>query len=187
MGAMDPTFNAGKMAVVGFPNGAGANAVGIDSLHRPIVGGIAYVAGNPNASSTMALARFTAAGVADATFGSSGKVSAPLAGCSEATLNGLAVDRSNRVFAAGYCKISVPIVAQELALVHFNTNGGLDATYGNNGMDLQFFGFANAALTSIVLDSLGRPVVAGSRIDAGSGKFGFVVNRHDYVFSHGFD
>ena len=183
-GAVLASFNSGNIAVASLPNGGIANAVGIDSLHRPIVGGTSFEI-FPT-TPTMALARFTTAGLSDVTFGSSGKVHTALAGCSDAALNGLAIDRSNRVFAVGFCKTTVP-VAYQLALVHYNTNGALDSAYGTQGLDLQFFGYTGAALTSVVLDSLGRPVVAGSRIDAGSGTYGFVVNRHDYVFSHGFD
>jgi uncharacterized delta-60 repeat protein len=182
-GGSVPSFNSGNIAISGFPYGSNVTAVGIDALHRPVVGGAALPTSDPSATFTMALARFTTAGVLDSTFGTGGKVYNPLPICVDSTINGLAIDRSGRVFAAGTCKITDPVIAYELALVHYNGNGSFDSAYGTQGVDLQYFG-SNAGLTSIVLDTLGRPVVAGSRVNGNSG---FVVNRHDYVYSHGFE
>jgi len=132
----------------------------------------------------MALARFTASGSADATFGSAGKVYTPPPGCTSSSgLNALAIDRSNRIFAAGYCHVTVPVTTDELALVHYNGNGAFDSAYGTGGVDLEYF--STGYLSAIVLDTLGRPVVAGTRYNGTSNAF--VVNRHDYVYSHGFE
>ncbi|WP_207215802.1 hypothetical protein [Pseudolysobacter antarcticus] len=177
-GAPDPSFNSGNIAVVGFANGGAANAVAVDASNRPILAGFALPTGAT--SSLMTLARFTSAGALDTSFGSGGVASPPLSGCTEASASGIKLDALGRAFVSGTCKNTQNV----LVLAHYNANGTLDTAFAPNGYETEVFG-NYASASALVLDGKGRPVVVGQRIASGVSEF--VINRHDYIFSHGFE
>jgi len=177
-GAPDPSFNGGNIAVVGFANGGAVNAVAVDASNRPILAGFALPTGAT--SSNMTLARFTSGGVLDTSFGSAGVVSTPLSGCTDASATGIKLDSSGRAFVSGTCMTTQNV----LALVHYNANGTLDTAFAPNGYETEVFG-NYASASALVLDGKGRPIVVGQRIASGVSEV--VINRHDYIFSHGFE
>lgn len=177
-GAPDPSFNSGNLAVVEFANGGMANAVAVDASNRPILAGYALPTGATSA--LMTLARFTSAGALDTSFGSAGVASPPLNGCTDASATGIKLDASGRAFVSGTCKTTQNV----LVLAHYNVNGTLDKAFAPSGYETELFG-NYASASALLLDGKGRPVVVGQRLASGVSEF--VVNRHDYIFSHGFE
>ncbi len=187
-GLPDPAFNGGAMFVTQLGIGADTNpvayykpffAVTVDSSNRPIVVGTALQAG----TTTIGVLRLTTAGAADSGFGSSGKVSTALPGCADAYPTGVQIDQTGRLFVSAQCSLAPSL----LTLVHYNANGSLDSAYGTGGYETEQFG-TNAGAMSLVLDALGRPIDVGFDYrPANKGFSAFVINRHDYVFSHGFE
>ncbi|GAA0721672.1 hypothetical protein GCM10009105_32210 [Dokdonella soli] len=180
-GAPDPTFHGGAIAIASFANGGNANAVAVDQLNRPIVAGTAFPIA-PAATATMALARFTSGGLADTSFGGVGQVNTPLDGCTDGLATGVQVDASGRLFVSGSCRTT----QQVLVLAHYNADATLDSAFSPGGYTTALFG-SYAGASAVILDGTGRPLVVGSNARIANGFNAFVINRHDYIFSHGFE
>lgn len=134
-GELDSSFGAGGIAtfpptVAGSPSG-----VAVDASGRVYVS--AFV-GSPEARGWVF--RFTAAGLADATFGNGGGVALPpAAGAPPATptrAHGLALDATGRVLVAGTIGNGGVDVANEtkLAVWRVTPSGTLDAAFGTGGL-----------------------------------------------------
>ncbi|HEX3149657.1 MAG TPA: putative Ig domain-containing protein [Gemmataceae bacterium] len=151
-GALDPTFGTGGKVVTAF--GAADDygySVGIDGLGRIVVGGFTLNAGD----SEFAVARYSASGVLDPTFGSGGKAITSF-GPGGDTAYSLAIDSANRVVLAGRAHVGGN---SGLAVVRFTANGVLDPTFGTGGTAVTP-SIDQAACVAI--DGSGRVVVAGT-------------------------
>lgn len=103
------------------------------------------------------LTRFDVDGNLDTSFGNAGKVIAPI-GSSQAVVNAVALDSTDRIVVAGRC--TLPTAG--FCVARFNANGALDTTFGNGGaMGTTIIGSADEAFT-IAITSTGKIVLAGS-------------------------
>jgi uncharacterized delta-60 repeat protein len=139
------------------------NAMALQPDGRVVVAGYS----NNGANDDFAIVRYNTDGSLDTSFDGDGKVTTQI-GAGDNVGNAVAIQANGRVVVAG---ASFNGTNFDFAVVRYNTNGSLEATYGtggkvlvdvSNGGDDTGFG--------IVLDSLGRAVVVG---DAG-GLFGVV-------------
>ena len=126
-----------------------------------------------------ALARYTTTGQIDTSFGSGGLLTrnvAPAGGPNVETINAMAIDSSGRIIAAG--AYAAQNVAGRFAVLRWLANGAIDSAFGPNGSGLvtnfascSWAGcFEEAWASSLVLQSDGKIVVAGSvrRINTGN-------------------
>ncbi|MFO0969304.1 MAG: LamG-like jellyroll fold domain-containing protein [Gemmataceae bacterium] len=156
-GALDSTFGSGGIVVSDF-SGAGRDdggwAVTIDSS------GNILVAGNvSNGSNTdFALARYTAAGVLDSSFGSGGKVSTDFTGHDDQAY-GVAVDGTGKIVVAGY---SANGSNNDFAVARYTSAGALDTTFASAGKITTDFAGRDDSGFGMTLDASGRIVVAGA-------------------------
>jgi uncharacterized delta-60 repeat protein len=127
-----PDTSFGGSGIVRTPVGPGediANAMVLQPDGRIVLAGSAIVA---DGRRDFALARYTAVGVLDPTFGSGGLVTTPV-GPSDDIANALILMPWGRLIAAGSARISTGGPGNDLALVSYNANGSVDTYFGTAG------------------------------------------------------
>jgi uncharacterized delta-60 repeat protein/uncharacterized repeat protein (TIGR01451 family) len=158
-GSLDATFgNAGTVtADLGSPTDS-FNDVAIQADGRIVVGGTTRVAGRDQ----FAAARFNTDGTLDATFGTGGIVITDLSGDFDRA-NAIEIQSDGRILLGGETdRDSTNAFDTAAAIVRYNTNGSLDASFGKGGIvEADFFdGFDR--INDLVIQTDGRIVAAGS-------------------------
>ena len=103
------------------------------------------------------LTRFDVDGNLDTSFGNAGKVIASI-GSSQAVVNAVALDSTDRIVVAGRC--TLPTAG--FCLARFHANGALDTSFGSGGaVGTTIVGSADEAF-ALAITSTGRIVLAGS-------------------------
>jgi len=167
-GTLDPTFGTGGRTTTGFgPPGTGpeVHALGVLSTGAIVVGGRAL---RDTGAPSMLLARYTAAGVLDGTFGVGGRVATAderLTGISS-----LVVQPGDRVVVAG---VTGPGLSPAQGLARYRADGSPDPTFGTAGSTSTPLGVASTA-EDIAVDGTGRLVTVGSVRDQDIETEGFV-------------
>lgn len=180
-GAVDTTFGTSGTASASF----GRNVeIGADVAVDPANGSI-YVtgttadgsvtlspgvpAGPKGAGATaadFALARFTAAGMLDTTFGTGGKVTRDFSGGLDGA-SGVVVQSDGKVLVAGGTEV-VATGKSDFASCRFNTDGTIDVTYGTSGDMVADLGGSDGAF-QVRLDPDGTIYLVGhSKGDSGN-------------------
>lgn len=155
-GTLDATFGAGG-AVANTDFGASAVAVQPDGKL------VAAGAANVNGSSNFAVARYNGDGTRDTSFGTDGRATAGFGGNWERATS-VAIQPDGKIVLAGG---SVVGWFNDFAVARFNTDGALDASFGNGGKVLTDFG-VSAQARSMAVQPDGKIVVAGeANIDGG--------------------
>lgn len=170
-GSPDTSFGtAGHTATDFYKLTDSAQAVAIQSDGKILAAGWA----NTSKGQNFALARYNANGTLDTTFGSKGKVSTSLGGSIEA-VESMAVQTNGQILVGGYEGGSGSAF---FALARYNANGTLDSTFGNGGKLITNIQRANDVRSdSLVIQSDGNIVLAGTTVDPTSGQAEFVVAR----------
>lgn len=165
-GTLDTSFGSGGKVVTDFAGDTdNVKAVAVDASGRIVVAGYATTAG-PIAV-MFAVARYTASGQVDPSFGSGGKA---LAGTRFYNLlHGVAIQADGKIVAAGH--VSDASWVGDFATVRFEASGALDATFGPDGAGVVItdfdglrddaFGVALAPDDRILVVGSGRRAVAG--------------------------
>ena len=126
-GQLDPAFATAGMRTTDFGGT-------YDWAHATVIqrDGAIVAAGESNASGThdFAVARYTAAGALDPSFGSGGLVATDF-GKSDDRAFAVALQPDGRIVVAG---VSNRSGSRDFALARYNTDGSLDLTFGNNGL-----------------------------------------------------
>jgi uncharacterized delta-60 repeat protein len=130
-----------------------------------------------NQFANFALARFNANGTLDASFGTGGVVTTGFGVSAEAT--SVAVQADGKIVAAGFANLDG---ADDFALVRYNSNGTLDASFGTGGIVTTAFalgqgGFSEAQANSVAVQPDGRIVAAGNAVVGGG--FDFALARYN--------
>jgi uncharacterized delta-60 repeat protein len=147
-GRLDRTFGSGGTIVM--PVGAGdaaAEAMVLDGEGRIVVGGYA----SNGIDDDMVVARYLTDGTPDPSFGSGGVVQADLGGADRA--EALAIQADGDIVAAGF-------TGNEVAVVRFSPDGGIDRRFGGRGLALADFGGPESA-EGVAVQPNGKIVVAG--------------------------
>jgi uncharacterized delta-60 repeat protein len=162
-GVVDPTFNepypdSDGLLVDALGTGDDvAQAVAIDASGRIVVVGRTW----DGARYVIALARYTATGARDTTFGSNGLVTTAISSTYGAGGAAVVLDGSGRIVVAGYSYTG--LLQSSVAVVRYTASGALDTTFGGRGAGGKVataVGYS-AAATAVALDASGRIVVTG--------------------------
>ncbi len=160
-GTPDITFGSGGTVFTDFDGATDrARAVLIQPDGAIVVAGHKAINGILGTDNDFAVARYTAAGVLDATFGVGGKASADLAGLSDfahaaALQTDGAIVLAGRVGAEGAS-------APDVGMARFNANGTLDSTFGDAGLvRIDYAGGGNDEATDVLIQPDGSMLVAG--------------------------
>jgi uncharacterized delta-60 repeat protein len=181
--------NGANTTTTSFAYPADASAIAIDDDGRIVIGGkLAHWNSAISATNEMfAVARYTAAGGLDSTFGTGGKTvldagSGVWNQPNRESIRGLALDANGRIVAAG--AFAAQGVTPRFAVIRFLQNGQLDTTFGPqaSGLVTAFGGcswtagcFEEASASSLALQSNGKIVVAGSVRPLNSGSLAYDV------------
>ncbi len=153
-GVRDATFGSAGLAIVNFgDSGSKVNGVTLDPQGRTVLVG-------PVGGTRAGLARLTAEGHPDVSFGASGTVVATTAP------NGLAlrkavVSSDGKILAAGWSTLAPGNAL--LALARYQATGAPDLSFGPDGISLSSSGTMWSSANDLALQPDGRIVVAGWR------------------------
>lgn len=177
-GSLDTTFHPNGTLLTGFP-GTVVTLLGNASICRAlslvvqpdgklVAGGYARV----GATAKFALVRYNPDASLDTTFGAGGKVLTAVGNGTFAAIKSLALQPDGKLVAAGLAADGSGHA--RFALARYNANGTLDTSFGSGGTVLTAVGSGDAELNSMIVDGLGRLVVAGSALDGQSTAFALV-------------
>ena len=158
-GRLDASFGVGGKVTTDFASFFDfASSVAIQQDGKIIVAGGAVI----SPFSNFALARYNSNGTLDASFGAGGKVTTAF-GQVSAQASSVAVQQDGKIVVAGVANIDG---GEDFALVRYNSNGTLDASFGAGGrvttdFDLVGQGFSFAFASSVAVQPDGRIVAAG--------------------------
>ncbi len=176
-GNSDTSFGDNGLVTTAFSAGnATASALAVDPSHSTIV-----VAGTVLAASgdtEVALARYNDAdGSPDTTFGDSGMVTLDL-GTGWTSTNAVAVEGDGSILVAGAYSSPLPPGegqgegGQEFAVLHFNSDGTQDTSFGGatGGIVTVSFGGTSETPSAMAIDGSGNILVAGTSTQSGTGQ-----------------
>jgi uncharacterized delta-60 repeat protein len=168
-GSLDTSFGVGGTVTTDFSsNTDSAAGVAVQSDGKIILVG----ATDSTGAGDFALARYTASGSLDSSFGSGGKVTTDFS---------RRIDGARAVALQGDGKIVVAGLSytvgktgyngdDEIALARYNTDGSLDTSFGSRGKVLTSIGSGAAVTYGVALQGDGKIVVSGSAL-GNSGDF----------------
>ncbi len=140
-GSIDSSFGEGGWVVTPFENAFSyTTAIGIDHAGRILLTGM--VMGN-DATTKIGLARYSANGSLDSTFGTDGKLIYGYRGNNDYGI-GIAIQADGKIVVAGHSYLmSIPVLQYDIIAVRFNDDGRLDSSYGTDGVALARVGAQN--------------------------------------------
>lgn len=166
-GSLDTTFGSDGKLTTDFGSAEDSAAkVTIDSHGRIVVAGYSFT----NGGYRFALARYTSDGKLDTAPATglgpldpmtglrAGKVTAAIGSYDDEAV-GMAIDGNGKIVIAGYSRNGNG--TYDFALVRYNEDGSLDATFNGDGILTTDFGSASDVATSMAIDPNGKIVVAG--------------------------
>lgn len=151
-GSLDPTFGGGDgFVLMHFDGGTwdSAAAVAVDSSGRIVIAGTTSSDLSCEGFCGSAVARLTASGSLDPTFGGDGTVTADIFG----GFADLAIDSSGRIIVGGG--------SGDFVLLRYTPTGAPDPSFDGNGLLLTDFGESYDYVTGLTLDASGRIVASG--------------------------
>ena len=180
-GSLDNTFSGDGILTSDFNGNDYANSVAIQADGKIIVGG--------SVNSNFAVIRYNTDGSIDNTFATGLQITTFFPGdpSYSATANAIVIQPDGKIIAVGTASIFNIYQRYNFALARYNTDGTLDKSFSNDGMQISDFGlshrdFANSA----AIQKDGKIMVAGSTLNATS-EFGFVRYNQDGSIDSTFD
>ena len=170
-GALDPTFGSGGTVTTPIGLGASINGVAVQPDGKIVAAGFSFNGSNDD----FALARYTAAGALDPTFGSGGTVITSI-GSSHDYASGVALQPDGKIVVAGYGYTNLSYT--DFALARYTTSGVLDTTFDTDGKVTTGIGTGNDIALGVAVQPDGKIVVAGYSVAAGSFEGDFALTRY---------
>lgn len=118
---------------------------------------VAVGASNNGTNNNFFVARCKTNGTLDSTFGNAGTVSTPI-GANGSNALAVALQADGKIVAAGYASNGSD---NDFALVRYNTNGTLDNTFGNGGIQTSPIGLLDELCNSVVIQNDGKIIAGG--------------------------
>lgn len=176
-GDLDTTFSTDGRQT----SSLGANLNVTDAVEQPD-GKIVVVGRIGSGLATKALvARYTAAGVLDPTFGTGGKVTA-FAGTGTTQATGVALQPDGKILICGTASIST----SDFFVMRFHANGTLDTTFDTDGKVMTDFGDSESVY-DIALAPSGKIIVVGYTEVSGGGDYAIACYNSNGSPDTGFD
>lgn len=150
-GDLDPSFGTAGLTMTGIGVFDEARAVAVQPDGKIVVAGYADVGGF-----AFAVARYTAAGVLDPTFGDGGRVITAIGDRAEAFA--LALQSDGKIVVAGRTATGA---AQDVALARYLPSGALDSGFGNGGVVQVAIGPGLDWATAVAILPSGAILIAG--------------------------
>jgi uncharacterized delta-60 repeat protein len=157
-GPLDTSFGARGIVTTAIGSSrAFANAVAIQSDRKIVVAGVS----NNGSKWRFSVVRYNRNGTLDNTFGTRGKVATDFVNSPESGADAVAIQRDGKIVVVGNVCFG-DCLTFEMAVVRYNRNGSLDATFGVSGRVVISFrnGDLNGA-EAVAIQSDGKIVIAG--------------------------
>ena len=171
-GALDTTFNStGKIIT---PVGSGndvANSVAVQVDGKIVVAGYCASGGNQD----FCLVRYTASGELDTTLSGTGRLVTAI-GANNDYANRVAIQPDGKIVAAGYCYNAG---ANGVCVARFNANGSFDTTFNGSGKVFTAVNSINDDAASLVIQSDGKILTAGTCLNGSNSDFCVVRYYND--------
>ena len=159
-GDLDPSFGkAGRMATDFGHSTDIANAVALQPNGRIVVVGTTYT-NNDFSGEDFALARYTANGKPDPSFGTNGKVTTDIPGLA-ADLSAVLVQPDGKILVAGGAFPLFTFLG-DFKLARYNADGSLDASFGSGGIVTTSFPGQGSYASALALQADGKIIAAGT-------------------------
>lgn len=155
-GSLDSGFGSGGKVQTSFGGLEAAQAVAIQPDARIVVAGEVFIPGGGH--TRFALARYSANGSLDPTFGAGGKVVTDLLASSRA--RSVAIQPDGKIVAVG-SKLVGPGNDRDFAAVRYNPDGSLDTSFGGAGYVITRFTSAFDQAEAVLSQPDGKIVAAG--------------------------
>ncbi len=169
-GKLDSSFGRNGISMIDFGIFERLYAVVLQPDDRIVVGG----SSSPNATGIedFLVARYMPDGLLDESFGDGGKVITDLNSANRDIIKSLVLQPDGKIVAGGISTNVGSSESSKFALARYNSDGNLDAEFGNRGTVVTDFAPNDDELTEIALQSDGK-IVAVGRVGS---LFGFNVN-----------
>jgi uncharacterized delta-60 repeat protein len=157
-GQLDTSFGARGIVTTAIGSSrAFARSVAIQSDRKIVVAGVS----NNGSKWRISVVRYNRNGTLDNTFGSRGKVATEFVNSPESGADAVAIQRDGKIVVVGSVCFG-DCLTFEMAVVRYNRNGSLDATFGVSGRVVISFrnGVLNGA-KAVAIQSDGKIVIAG--------------------------
>jgi uncharacterized delta-60 repeat protein len=171
-GLLDSAFGANGIATTLMSTGTGcANATAVQSDDKIVLAEYTF----NGLQNVFAVARYTAKGILDNSFGTEGRVLTPiLTGNAEA--NAVAIQSDGKIVVVGTYQNMSPYKT-DIIIARYNAVGTLDDTFGVNGLIVKDIANYDSHANSVVIQSDGAIVVAGN-LEAGTSS-NFLLVRYN--------
>lgn len=173
-GTPDNSFGTGGVATLVAGNTyGGLNSIALQTDGKIVAAG--YIDGGANKD--IVVARFTANGTPDISFGTGGMVISHVDDFDDFSYDVL-VQPDGKILAAGHYNGTSTGFNSAIALLRFNANGTPDNSFGTNGIVTALVGPSHTFLAAITLQADGKILVAGnSMVDNTSSYEDFIILR----------
>jgi uncharacterized delta-60 repeat protein len=178
-GALDPSFGRHGMVTTDFGGTDGAGKLVVQADGKLVAAGVTISTLSP-AQGYIALARYTANGSLDASFGTGGKVTTDFfPGGSQYGARALVVQADGKPVIAGTAATGGPGGAHGFALARFNPDGSLDPTFGTGGKVItEFAGGSEDGAAALVMQG-GKLVAGGTALNLQTLDLDFALARYN--------
>lgn len=164
-GSPDASFGAGGIVTTAFNGGTGtAHDVAVQGDGRIVVVGSTRARAGFAGDDNFGVRRFNSDGSLDASFGAGGIVSTDFSGLADSA-KAVALQSDGKIVVAGQTQGAL---GTDLAVVRYNTDGSLDASFGNGGRVITDVAGGVDFATALALQPDGRIVVLARVSLAGS-------------------
>ena len=174
-GVLDPAFGNGGKVTTHFNGSDLGNAVAVQSDGKIVVAGTSSGVTPPD----FVLARYGSNGALDTSFDGDGKVTTDVLGFLDFA-EAVAIQADGKIIVGGQATTSFQGGAR-FALIRYNSNGTLDATFGGGGKVTTIFAGNEAGIRDVVVQSDGKIVAVGTAQSQSAG--GVALARYNSVGS----
>lgn len=162
-GILDPNFGSGGKIVLDL--GATMDSIGtavLQSDGKIIIAGRTFPSSSTNSFADFLVARLNADGSLDNTFGNGGFVKTDFTGGEDGATS-VALLPNGKIIAAGFAQTAIVMNSRRtaFALVRYNSNGSLDASFGTGGKVHSDFGAGYERISRMLIQSNGKIIVLG--------------------------
>ncbi|MEP7295394.1 MAG: hypothetical protein ABI702_04340 [Burkholderiales bacterium] len=171
-GALDTSFASNGKAITGLGADDYAEATALQSDGKLVVAGHANMGGATGTD--FVLVRYLRDGAIDPSFGNAGKVSTDIDGGSDQAF-AVALQPDGKIVVAGSSDVSPK--GKSFAVVRYNTDGSLDATFGAGGKVVTSFGSQSDTAYAVAVQQDGR-IVAGGHANTAQRGIDFALARY---------
>jgi uncharacterized delta-60 repeat protein len=180
-GSMDKTFSGDGKSTFGSDDSDSANGVAIDAAGRIVVVG----SSGPFNKQRIVLTRLNRDGSRDTTFGSNGTVETNIARFAGASAQDVLIQASGKIVVLAEADIDPRsgFTNNQFALLRYDRNGALDASFGNSAQGFVETGFGGDDIPQEIVQAAGGGLFAAGTTN---GKFALSSYTADGVLNSSF-